>query len=264
MCLLPFETWNVLPAFGAVSMNRRDFSRTVGVLLLTARTKGQDVRNTPARRGTTQRSKKVAGIPLVDSAICRKATDLAQECYPTFLFNHAMRTYLFGALVGRAANMNFDEELLYLGCILHDIGLTNRFMGERPFEIEGAESARKFLERQGLPKAKSAIVWDGIALHAQAASEFKRPEISLVAAGAGVDVVGAGLADLSSNAKAEVLAAFPRLKFKTSFVNICADVARRHPRGATRGFMRDIADRYVPDFKARNICDLIEHAPFEE
>ena len=64
--------------------------------------------------------------------------------------------------------------------------------------------------------------------------------------------------------KAEVLAAFPRLKFKSSFVNTCADVARRHPRGASRGFMRDIAERYVPDFKAPNICDLIEHAPFDE
>src|SRR5712691_6721672 len=73
--------------------------------------------------------------------------------------------------------------------------------------LEGAEAARKFLERQGLSKARSAIVWDGIALHAQAASEFKRAEIALVAEGAGVDVVGAGLADLSSNAKAEVLAA---------------------------------------------------------
>jgi hypothetical protein len=190
--------------------------------------------------------------------MCRQATELAQECYEPYLFNHAMRTYLFGALVGRSAKMDFDVELLYLACILHDIGLTSRFMGERPFEIEGAEAARKFLERQGLSKVKSTIVWDGIALHAQAASEFKQPEIALVAVG------GAGLADLSPQATTEVLAVFPRLKFKSSFVNTCADVARRHPRGASRGFMRDIAERYVPDFKAPNICDLIERAPFDE
>jgi len=48
-----------------------------------------------------------------------------------------MRTYLFGALVGRSQKMDFDMELLYLACILHDIGLTTRFMRERPFEIEG-------------------------------------------------------------------------------------------------------------------------------
>jgi hypothetical protein len=218
----------------------------------------------PARGNGIPLGKKVAGIPLADSAMCRKATELARACYEPYLFNHAMRTYFFGALVGKSAKMNFDLELLYLGCILHDIGLTSRFMGDRPFEIEGAEAARKFLEGQGLSKARSAIVWDGIALHAQAASEFKRPEIALVAEGAGVDVVGAGLANLPSKAKAEVLAAFPRLKFKTLFVNTCAEVARRHPRGAFRGFMRDIADRYVPGFKAPNICDSIQHAPFEE
>ena len=245
-------------------MNRRDFSRTLGALLLAARMKGQDVQNTPARRNTIPMGQKIAGIPLGASAMCRQATELAQECYEPYLFNHAMRTYLFGALVGRSAKMDFDVELLYLACILHDIGLTSRFMGERPFEIEGAEAARKFLERQGLSKVKSTIVWDGIALHAQAASEFKRPEIALVAVGAGADVVGAGLAHLSQQAKTEVLAAFPRLKFKSSFVNTCADVARRHPRGASRGFMRDIAERYVPDFKAPNICDLIERAPFDE
>src|SRR5213594_2628512 len=189
-------------------MNRRDFNKVLGAGIFTARMKGQGVRNKPARRNTIPLGKKIAGIPLMDSTMCRKATELARECYEPYLFNHAMRTYLFSALAGRAAKMSFDLELLYLACILHDIGLTSRFMGERPFEIEGAEAERKFLERQGLSKTKSAIVWDGIVLHAQAASEFKRPEIALVAGGAGVDVVGAGLADLSPSAKAEVLAAF--------------------------------------------------------
>lgn len=251
--------------FGFTALFLRGAQLTDAMALnMTVRMKGEGVRNKPGGRDPISSVKKIAGIPLMDSMMCRKATELARECYEPYLFNHAMRTYLFGALVGRSAKMSFDLELLYLASVLHDIGLTSRFMGERPFEIEGAESARKFLEGQGLSKARSAIVWDGIALHAQAASEFKRPEIALVAEGAGADVVGAGLADLPLNAKAEVLEAFPRLKFKTSFVNTCADVARRHPRGAARGFMRDIADRYLPGFKTPNICDLIEHAPFAE
>jgi len=122
---------------------------------VTMKMKAQDVQNAPAERGVTLPGKRIAGIPLVDSVLCRKATELAQECYQPYLFNHAMRTYLFGALVGRSEKMDFDMELLYLACILHDIGLTSRFMGERPFEIEGAEAAQKFLERQGLSKVKS-------------------------------------------------------------------------------------------------------------
>ena len=68
---------------------------------------------------------------------------MARETSPPFLFNHSMRTYLFGALLGK--DLAFDHELLFLACILHDLGLTDRYAGEKPFEIEGAEAARKFL-----------------------------------------------------------------------------------------------------------------------
>src|SRR5262249_10569616 len=102
-------------------MTRRDFSRLLAAGLLAGRVKGEQVRNKPARRKKTTRVKQIAGIPLVDSTVCRKATELARECYELYLLNHAMRTYFFGALVGKSAKMHFDLELLYLGCILHDI-----------------------------------------------------------------------------------------------------------------------------------------------
>ncbi len=231
---------------------------------MTMKMKAQDVQNAPAERGVTLVGKRIAGIPLVDSVLCRKATELAQECYQPYLFNHAMRTYLFGALIGRSEKMDFDMELLYLACILHDIGLTSRFMGERPFEIEGAEAAQKFLECQGLSKVKSTIVWDGIAMHPLAIASFKQPEIALVSAGAGADVVGSDLEKIPESAKAAVVNAFPRLDFKHAFVKTCAGVVRQFPRGASRSFMRDIGERNVEQFHPTNICDLIEGAPFKE
>ena len=30
-----------------------------------------------------------------------------------------------------------DAEMLYLACILHDLGLTEKFQGDLPFEIQG-------------------------------------------------------------------------------------------------------------------------------
>ena len=157
-----------------------------------------------------------------------------------------------------------DDELLYIACILHDIGLTEQFVGELPFEIQGAQAASRFLEEHGLAKDKSAIVWDGIAMHASAIGEFKQPEIALVGAGAGADVVGPDFSVIKKGDVNEVVRAFPRLKFKGEFVKTCASVVRQHPRGASRGFMRDIGERYVPDFVPRNICDAINEAPFEE
>lgn len=42
------------------------------------------------------------GVPIVDSPIAVKTMKLVQETYPAYLLHHAMRTYLFGSLIGRA------------------------------------------------------------------------------------------------------------------------------------------------------------------
>jgi hypothetical protein len=175
-----------------------------------------------------------------------------------------MRTYIFGALIGIAHGHRFDKETLYLACVLHDLGLTESFEGDLPFEIQGAEATRKFLSAQGVPNEKIDMVWDGIALHASAVSDFKRPEIALVGAGAGADVVGPQTPNVTKSQTAETLKAYPRLGFKGAFLKTCAEVVQRHPDAATRSFMRDVGERFVPAFRPRNICDLIKQAPFRD
>jgi hypothetical protein len=69
---------------------------------------------------------------------------------------------------------------------------------------------------------------------------------------------------VSADARAAVLHHAPRLGFKRAFVRSCADVVRRYPRAASRSFMRDIGERYVPGFSETTICDVIEHASFAE
>ncbi len=199
---------------------------------------------------------------MIDSRVAQSATRLAQSVYPPYLFNHAMRTYIFGSLIGLAHRHRFDQETLYLACVLHDLGLTSRFQGDLPFEIEGAEAARRFLKAEGVSQRTLDLVWDGIALHASAVSEFKVPEVALVSAGAGADVLGDD--DIRKEHVAEALLAFPRLDFKRAFLKTCADVVARHPQGASRSFMRDIGERFVHGFHPRNFCDSVEGAPFPE
>ena len=206
----------------------------------------------------------VAGIRLIDSTLARAATDLCRDASPPYLFNHAMRTYLFGALIGRAKKQTWDAEVLYLACVLHDLGLTSRFAGDMPFELQGADAAAQFLQRAGLTGRRLMTVWDGIAMHPYAIADHKSPEIALVAAGAAADVTGADLARVPAHDRDHVIRAYPRLRFKSAFVSTCADVVRKHPRGASRSFMRDIGERYVSDFRVRNICDAIEASPFDE
>jgi hypothetical protein len=209
--------------------------------------------------------KSVAGVALPDTKLAVAAYELASGAYTPYLLNHALRTYVFGALAGRAQRKEFDEETLYIACVLHDLGLTTKYEGDLPFEIQGAEAARKFLNEQGgVAAEKVEMIWDGIAMHVLAIGGYKRPEIALVGAGAGADVVGPDPAEIPPAKVAEVLNALPRLKFKEEFVKNCADVGRRHPRAAGRTFMRDIAERYVADYHPRNFCDVIEKAPFQE
>jgi hypothetical protein len=206
----------------------------------------------------------VAGVRLVDSEIARLATDLSRSVSPPYLFNHAMRTFLFGSLVGRALGQKFDDEAFYLASILHDLGLTERFEGDSPFEIQGAEAARHFLEEHAYAKEKIGIVWDGIAMHASAIGQYKQPEIALVGEGAGADVIEPDFSQIKKSDVNEIVRAFPRLKFKDAFVKTCADVVRKHPRGGSSSFMRDVRERYVPEFHPVSFCDRIAKAPFSE
>lgn len=254
-------------------MNRRELMRRLAILSIDLGIHGgekfawgKNVMNKPAssHSGGDLLPSIVAGIRFVDSKIAKMATELSRTASPPYLFNHALRTFLFGSLVGRTLGQKPDEELLYLACILHDLGLTKEFQGDLPFEIQGAESAKHFLQEHGYSKDRTAAVWDGIAMHASLISQFKQPEIALVGAGAGADVIGPDPTQIKKADVEEVVKAFPRLRFKEAFVNTCADVIRKHPNGATRSFMRDVGERYVPEFHPRNFCDLVEHAPFPE
>jgi hypothetical protein len=265
------KSFSLRKSLQEVSMNRREAIQGLGAVAFGAVMHGKaspDSRPEQYSPVTQPLSAplppQVAGVRLVDSKIARTATEFSRSVSPPYLFNHAARTFLLGSLVGRALGQKFDEELLYLACILHDLGLTEHFEGDLPFEIQGAEAARQFLQDQAYSPERSAVVWDGIAMHASRIGQFKQPEIALVGEGAGSDVLGPDLTVIKKSDVDEIMAAFPRLKFKDAFVKTCADVVRKHPRGASQTFMRDIRDRYAADFHTSNFCDRIAEAPFAE
>ncbi len=253
-------------------MNRRELITGLGVLGVGRLTRGSQQSASPMKNqaaahvpeDSTALPAVVAGVWLPDSTIVQKAMRLAQNACPPYLLNHSLRTFLLGALVGRARGQHFDGEILLLACILHDLGLTDRYQGDLPFEIQGAQAARQFLQENSYSENKIQIVWDGIAMHPLAIGQFKQPEIALVGEGAGADVLGPDLSEIKKADVDEVVKAFPRLGFKVAFVDTCADVVRKHPRGASRSFMRDIGERRVPGFRPANICDRIAESPFSE
>src|SRR6516164_506 len=112
-------------------MNRREFiagaaSFAIGAKLqqddsTTLGTKAEQ-KSSPEQLETQSFPSAVAGVRLVDSTIARTATQLSREVSPPYLFNHAVRTFLFGSLIAQRLRQKFDKEVLYLACILHDLG----------------------------------------------------------------------------------------------------------------------------------------------
>jgi hypothetical protein len=209
--------------------------------------------------------KEVAGVKLPDSKLARDAADYVRELSAPLVFNHVLRTYVYGALLGRAMNLTFDGELFYLGAMLHDLGQTERFMGKQRFEVDGADAAAQFLRGNGVPKESIEVVWDAVALHtSRGIVERKRPEIALVSAGAGADLMGLGIDQLPREAVEQVIAVFPRPGFKKAYQKVMAEIVVRKPGTATFNVLAGVGERHVAGYKAPNLCDLINASPFAD
>ena len=100
----------------------------------------------------------VAGITVPDTALTRDVTDFIRHAEDDVLFNHSRRVFFFGALQGRRRNLHPELELLYVGAMFHDIGLTEpyRTSSSLRFEVDGANAARDFLLQRGIDEFGSA------------------------------------------------------------------------------------------------------------
>jgi len=136
----------------------------------------------------------VGGIAIPNTAVAHAALDLAAGASPDFLFNHCVRTFLFGALISQLHGVRYDAEVAFIASALHDLGLIERYSSkDEPFEIDGADAAKRFLRQRGFPNARIEVIWDAIAMHTSALSGHKGPEVALVGTGAGIDVFGGQL-----------------------------------------------------------------------
>ena len=107
----------------------------------------------------------VAGVSVPDTAMIAGALDYAQKLSEPYLFNHAMRSWLFAARIGQLKGIECDHEVVAVGTILHDIGLTASVSGPNRFEVNGADAARSFIKERGLSDHRAQLIWDLVALN---------------------------------------------------------------------------------------------------
>lgn len=199
-----------------------------------------------------------------DTDLCLAARDLARDCSPPFMFNHVMRSFAFGRAAGAVQGARYDEEMLFLGSVLHDLGLTDRFVGQDRFEVDGADAAAEFLAGRGYADRKVAVIWDAIALHSTlTVPQRKQPEIALVQLGAGIDVGAIPRSLVTAETVEIILAEFPRLGFKKAFLQAMGAVIRRKPMTGVINLMGDVG-RGREGLSIPSFCDVVMTAEFDE
>jgi hypothetical protein len=206
-----------------------------------------------------------AGIKVPDTALVRDAMDLSRSLSEPFLFNHVMRSWLFGIVLAESAVIAPDAELLAVAAILHDLGLTERYNGENRFEVDGANAAREFLKERGISAQQTQLVWDAIALHTTPTLALhKEPEVVMTHSGIAVDVLGAGLDRIPQDKQGAILAEFPRLGLKNGLKECLCNIVRQKPATTFDNIVRDFGVRYVEEYTPPNFADVVANAPFSE
>ena len=207
----------------------------------------------------------IAGVSVPDDSLITAVIEHAQRLSEPYLFNHAMRSWLFAETIGRVKGIDYDHEVVAIGTILHDLGLTAHVSGPNRFEVNGADAALSFIKGAGLSDRRAQLIWDLVALNSTPSLALhKEAEVAVGTMGIGLDYGGFGVEALPASDVERILAAFPRLKMKQRFTETCCRLVTAKPQTSHDNFLRDFGERFVPGYKATSTVDMLFNAPFDE
>ena len=199
-----------------------------------------------------------------ETTLAIEAHRLASASCPAHVVAHCERSYRFAALLAHVDSIDVDVEVLYLGVILHDLGLAPRFRSDARFDVGGANAAREWLLEAGMDVHRAETVWDIVALHASSAiAQHKSPETAVANSGISIDVRGAGDDRLPVDSVRRVLDDFPRVGFPEAFHRTLVDEVRRNPDSVRLSWMEGMAVRHVDGYRAADFeAGLLDSSGF--
>ncbi len=200
-----------------------------------------------------------AGIQIPDSVLAREATELVREAASDVIFNHSRRVYVFGALRGAEQSIEFDPELLYVGAMFHDLGLTEKYRrDDQRFEIDGADEARRFLLSHGIADEAAEKVWHAVALHNTPEIPLHMAsEVALITRGVELDVLGIGYHAITDKQRQAVVDVHPRPNFKEQILAAFTNGIKHRPETTFGNIKADVLQHFVPGFKRGDFVEVI-------
>ena len=207
----------------------------------------------------------LAGITVPDTPVIALALERARSGSEPYLFNHAVRSWLFAKRIAQLKSIPHDARSSRSESLLHDLTLTKDFKGPRRFEVEAADIARAFAREQGFDDRRAQLIWDSVALNSTPSiASFKEAEVALCTAGIGLDWAGWQYDRFPAEEMAGILDAYPRLDMKRSFTESVCGLVKASPETTYDNFARDFGNRFVPGYKTASAVDLLMNAPFAE
>lgn len=164
----------------------------------------------------------------MDTPLAAAALDLARAHEIPSVLNHSIRTHTYAVLhAERVGVTDFDPELLYVACVLHDIGASDAFDGPQRFEVEAADAAADLVRAHGRTEQDADQVWQAIALHTSPGiAERRGPVAMLTRIGVRIDFASLVIpADVREGVERDL----PRLGLDTELGALVATQAKKQP-----------------------------------
>ncbi len=200
-----------------------------------------------------------------DTKLAREATELVRDTTSELIYHHSRRVYFWGSLQGRNRDLSFDPELLYIGAMFHDLGLSERFHGSgRRFEVDSADEARRFLAAHGAPEDSVRRVWTAIALHTTPGIPSSWSPKSRWSRRVWSTTSSASAMGTSATPIVRPLSRCTRPDFKTRILQAFTEGIRSKPETTFGNVKADVLAHYVPGFERGDFVRTIQDSPWAE
>ncbi|NWN88107.1 MAG: HD domain-containing protein [Micrococcaceae bacterium] len=208
----------------------------------------------------------IAGVTIPDSKMTQDATALVRDVANDLIFDHSRRVFLFGSLRGMDEGIRYDAELLYIGAMFHDLGLTETYRRtDQRFEIHAADVARKFLTEYGIDEDAADTVWAAIALHTTPEIPLHmEAEVALVTRGVELDVLGIGYDAITDEQRQAVIDAHPRPDFKNQILAAFTNGLKDRPETTFGNVKADVLEHFLPGFQRGDFVEVIRNNAWSE
>jgi hypothetical protein len=201
----------------------------------------------------------LAGVSVVDTPLVREAQQFARDHSNDFVYNHVMRSWLFGTLLlqhNSTLTETVDPEVQAVAAILHDLGVDQTenspvVSPDRRFDVDGAIAARDFIRRHpdgvDWEERRVQLVWDAIVLHGDGRiALFKEPEVASVYTGIGMELTGP-IHGVTQEEYDQIFEVFPKGD-PNSIIGTMQWLCKKKPFSTYETFVQGWGEEVVPGY----------------